>query len=73
MAERFRGKLTERRFKREELALLWGVNVQTVSNKMTGKTAITCDEFVAAAKFYNLTDREVLYVLYGESRLLDPK
>ena len=73
MAERFKGKLTERRFKRADLAMLWGVDVMTVSNKMNGKAPISCEEFVAAAKFYNLSDREVLYVLYGESRLLDPK
>lgn len=72
MVDRFRGKLTEKKYKREELALLWGVNVMTVSNKMTGKTAISCEEFVTAAKHYGLTDPEVLYILYGESRLVDP-
>ncbi len=72
MIDRLRGKLTERKFKREELATLWGVNIMTVSNKMTGKAPLSCEEFIAAAKFYNLSDAEVLYVLYGESRLINP-
>ena len=66
MIDRFRGKLTEKRYKREDLASIWGVNVMTVSNKMTGKTPITCDEFVKAARHYELSDPEVLYILYGE-------
>ena len=72
MHDRFRGKLSEKNYKREDLALLWGVNVMTVSNKMTGKTSLTCEELVSAAKFYNLSADEVLYILYGESRLMDP-
>lgn len=70
MIDRFRGKLTEKRYKREELATLWGVNVMTVSNKMTGKTPITCEEFKKAAVHYGLSDPEVLYILFGESRLV---
>lgn len=69
MVDRFRGKLTEKRYKREDLAQLWHVNVMTVSNKMTGKTSITCEEFTAAAQYYRLSDSEILYVLLGESRL----
>lgn len=72
MTDRIRGKLTEKKFKREELATLWHVNVMTVSNKMNGKTPITVEEFVSMAKYYNLSDAEVLYLLYGESRLIDP-
>lgn len=72
MVNRFRGKLTEKKYKREELATLWGVNVQTVSNKMTGKTLITCEEFLAAIKYYKISDAEILYILFGESRLIDP-
>ena len=72
MVDRFRGKLTEKKYKRDELATLWGVNVMTVSNKMTGKTSITCEEFVSAVKFYELSDAELLYILFGESRLITP-
>ena len=72
MVNRFRGKLTEKKYKREELATLWGVNVMTVSNKMTGKTSITCEELVSAVKYYELSDAELLYILFGESRLLIP-
>ena len=69
MVDRFRGKLTEKHYKREDLATLWGVNVMTVSNKMNGKTAISCEEFMKAAKHYGLSDPEVLYILFGKSRL----
>lgn len=72
MIDRFRGKLTEKKFKREDLATLWGVNIMTVTNKMTGKTPLRVEEFTAACKFFNLSDAEVLYILYGESRLRDP-
>lgn len=72
MIDRIRGKLTEKKYKREELATLWGVNVMTVSNKILGKSPINVEEFVSMVKFYNLSDAEVLYLLYGESRLLDP-
>ena len=70
MVDRFRGKLTEKRYKREDLATIWNVNVMTVSNKMTGKTPITCEEFKKAVMHYGLTDPEVLYILFGESRVL---
>ena len=72
MNDRLRGKLTEKKYKRDDLATLWGVNVMTVSNKMTGKAPITAEEFAAACKFYNLSDAETLYILYGESRLINP-
>lgn len=72
MNDRFRGKLTEKNYRREELATLWGVNVMTVSNKMTGKTSLTCEELASAAKFYGLTDSEILFILFGESRLINP-
>lgn len=72
MIDRIRGKLTEKKYKREELATLWGVNVMTVSNKILGKSPINVEEFVSMVKFYNLSDAEVLYLLYGESRLLEP-
>lgn len=72
MVERFRGYLTTKKFKREELATLWGVNIQTVSNKMNGKTSIYIEELLAAVKFYNISDAELLYILFGESRLIDP-
>ena len=72
MVDRFRGKLTEKHYKREDLATLWSVNVMTVSNKMTGKTPISCEEFTKAVKHYSLSDPEVLYILFGESRLVDP-
>ena len=70
MVDRFRGKLTEKHFKREELARLWECNVMTVTNKMTGKTSITCDEFMKAVDHYKFSTAEVLYILYGESRLV---
>lgn len=72
MVDRLRGYLSQKKFRREELATLWGVNVQTVSNKMTGKTSITIEELTAAVKFYNISDAELLYILFGESRLIDP-
>lgn len=70
MLDRLRGKLAEKKYKREDLALLWGCNVSTVSNKLTGRTDISCRELVLAAKHYGLSDAELLYILYGESRLL---
>lgn len=72
MLDRFVGKLTEKHYKRKDLAMIWGVNVMTVSNKMTGKTPITCQEFITAAKYYGITDAELLYIFFGESRLRDP-
>lgn len=72
MVDRFRGFLTQRKVKREELATIWDVNIMTVSNKLNGKTKITCDELMTAAKHFNISDAELLYILLGESRLIDP-
>ena len=71
MNDRFRGKMVEKNYKRQDLALLWGVDPMTVSNKMTGKSSLTCEELVTAARLYNLSDAEVLYILYGERNLID--
>lgn len=72
MVDRFRGYLTQRKVKREELAAIWDVNIMTVSNKLNGKTQITCNELMTAAKHFNISDAELLYILLGESRLIDP-
>lgn len=73
MNDRFRGKMVEKNYKRKDLALMWGVDVMTVSNKMTGKSSISCGELATAARFYGLSDAEVLYILFGERVLTDPQ
>lgn len=55
---KFKAKCVEANVSRNELCRLWNRNLKTVSNKMTGKTAITLDEAQTFAEFTNLSDTE---------------
>ena len=55
---KFKAKCVEANVSRSDLCRMWERNMKTVSNKMTGKTAITLDEAQTFAKYANLSDTE---------------
>lgn len=62
---RFKSKLTEKRVEGKDLAELWECNINTVYAKLNGQTIITCDEFTKAALKFEMSDADVLYILFG--------
>ena len=67
MNDRLRGKCSERGITRRQLADIWNCDVMTVSNKLTGKSKITCDELTSAAAAFHFSENELLYILLGST------
>ncbi len=67
MNDRLRGKCSERGLTRQQLADIWHCDVMTVSNKLTGKSGITCEELRAAALAFNFSEAEIMYILMGST------
>lgn len=55
---KLRGAIAERNIKQKELAALWNVSRQTVSNKLNGKIPITEGEAKAFSSYAKLSDKE---------------
>lgn len=62
---RLKGKLTEKHYTRAALAAVWHCSTMTVSHKLNGNAPIQAEELAAAAKYYELSDAEVLYIIFG--------
>lgn len=55
---KLRGIIAERNIKQKELAALWEVSRQTVSNKLNGKIPITEFEAKSLSAYAKLSDKE---------------
>ena len=54
ICNRINGRLRERRLGQSDLAVYLGVNVQTVGNKLGGKTEFTLSELLKVKKYLDM-------------------
>lgn len=65
MNARLKGKLTEKKISQKQIADVWHCNLSTACQKLNGNAPIQCEELVAAADAFGLSDAELLYILVG--------